>query len=40
MIPAAGAGDVIVIVPIGVVQVGWVNVAVGAAGFKGTALIV
>ena len=40
MIPAAGTGEVMVIVPVGVVQVGCVSVAVGAAGTEGTALIV
>ena len=32
MFPAAGAGDVIVIVPVGVVQVGCVSVAMGGVG--------
>ena len=32
MIPAAGTGDVIIIVPVGVVQVGCVSVAMGGGG--------
>ena len=33
-------GDVTMIVPVANVQVGWINVAVGAAGVVGWALIV
>jgi len=33
-------GAVTMIVPVANVQVGWINVAVGAAGAPGTALIV
>ena len=40
VIPAAGTGEVMVIVPVGVVQVGCVSVAAGAAGANGAALIV
>ena len=39
MTPAAGAGTVMVIVPVGTVHVGWVGEAVGAAGGEGGLLI-
>ncbi len=38
--PVAGAGKVTVIVPVATVHVGWVGVAVGAAGGAGGASIV
>ena len=40
VIPAAGAGVLIVIVPVATAQVGCVNVVVGAAGGVGCGLIV
>ncbi len=38
--PVAGAGVLTVIVPVAIVQVGWVGVAVGCGGMAGGALIV
>ena len=38
MIPAAGAGEVMVIVPVGVVHVGCVNVAMGVGGQQSRSL--
>jgi hypothetical protein len=40
VIPAAGAGELTVIVPVATAHVGCVGVAVGAAGVCGCALIV